>query len=167
MGKVIVASYPLWNRVRTANYNQFTLIIDDEYKRLDKESFVYDHKGELLYFLPYNPADVMAFQRTVIDDEDFDYDEARALHQDFIIHHDGGKYGTPWTSYFMRGCDCVGTPCFSHHSGNSVAERYTGEWCERVGYSMNDFEPLTVKMVRQWLGWFLYHLENSRPQIGK
>lgn len=108
MGKVIVASYSQWNKVRTANYSQFSLTIDDEYKRLDKERFVYNHKGELLYFFPYNPTEIMTFQRTVIDDEDFDYDEARASHRDFIIHHDGGKYGSPWTSYFMRGCDCCG-----------------------------------------------------------
>lgn len=162
-----MASYPLWNRVRTANYSEFNLIVDDEYKRLDNKAFVHDHKGELLYFFPYNPGEVMTFQRTVIDDEDFDYDDARELHRDFIIHHDGGKYGSPWTSYFMRGTDCCGTPSFSRHSGDSVANRYTGEWCERVGYSMNDFEPLTVKMVRQWLGWFLYQLENSHLQIGK
>lgn len=161
MGKIIVASYPQWRKVRTANYSRFNLTIDDEYKRLDSEDFVYDHKGELLYFFPYNPADVMAFQRTVIDDEDFDYDDARAIHRDFIIHNDGGKYGSPWTSYFMRGTDCSGVPCFSHHTGDSVAERYGGF------YSMNDFEPLTVKMVRQWFGWFLYQLENSQLQIGK
>lgn len=159
MGKIIVASYPLWNKVKTANYSQFNLIVDDEYKRLDPESFVHDHKGELLYFFPYNPAEVMAFQRTVIDEEDFDYDDARALHRDFIIHHAGGKYGSPWTSYFMRGADCQGTPTFTHHTGDIIS---------RDGYySMFDFEPLTVKMVRQWLGWFLFQLENSRLQIGK
>lgn len=158
--KIIVASYPQWNRLRTADYAHFNLTINDEYKRFDSKSFVYDHKGELLYFFPYNPADVATFQRTIIDDEDFDYDQARALHRDFIIHNHGGKYGLPWISYFMRGCDCQGTPCFSHHSGDSVAERY-------IGYSMNDFEPLTVKMVRQWLGWFLYQLENSHLKIGK
>ncbi len=170
MGKIIVASYTQWRKVKTADYGRFHLTVDDEYKRLDSDAFVHDHKGELLYFFPYNPAEVMAFQQTVIDldeDEDFDYDEARAIHRDFIIHHDGGKYGTPYTSYFMRGTDCSGVPCFAHHSGDSVAERYTGEWCERVGYSMFDFEPLTVKMVRQWIGWFLYGLENSYLQIGK
>lgn len=161
MNKIIVASYPLWGKVRTADYGKFNLTVDDEYKQFAGEDFVYNHKGELLYFFPYNPADVMVFQQTVIDDEDFDYDEARALHRDFIIHHDGGKYGSPWTSYFMRGTDCCGVPCFSHHSGDSIAERYGGY------YSMFDFEPLTVKMVRQWLGWFLYNLENSYLQIGK
>src|ERR1700753_2109243 len=108
MGKIIVASYPLWRRVRTADYSEFNLTIDDEYKRLDSKAFVYDHKGELLYFFPYNPAQVMAFQRTILDEEDFDYDEARDIHRDFIIHHDGGRYGSPWTSYFMRGTDCCG-----------------------------------------------------------
>lgn len=161
MNKIIVASYMQWRGIQTANYGQFSLIIDDEYKHLDSESFVHDHKGELLFFFPYNPANVMAFQRTVIDQEDFDYHEARVIHRDFIIHHDGGRYGSPWTSYFMRGTDCSGVPSFSHHTADSIAERYGGY------YSMNDFEPLTVKKVRQWLGWFLYRLENSRLQIGK
>lgn len=39
-----------WNKIRCADYNEFNLVIDDEYKNLPKDEFVYNHKGELLYF---------------------------------------------------------------------------------------------------------------------
>lgn len=159
MGKIIVASYMQWRKVRTADYSEFNLIIDDEYKRFDNDAFVHDHKGELIYFFPYNPADVPILVRTILDDEPFDYDEARRLYKDFAF--ESGPDSDGWPFAFMRGTDCEGVPCFSHHTGDSVAERYGGY------YSMNDFEPLTVRMVRQWLGWFLYQLQNAHLKIGK
>lgn len=160
--KITVASYVQWRKVKTADYNKFNLTVNDEYKMFPKEEYVYDHKGGLIFFFTYNPADIMIFQRTLIDEVDFDFDEARSVYRDFIIHNDGGKYGSPWTSYFMRGTDCDGVPTFSHWDENRV----TQEDCWNY-FGSDQFEPLTVDTVLKWFGWFLYQLENSYLKIGR
>lgn len=151
-----------WRKVKTADYKKFNLIVDDEYKKLPKDEYVYTHDGKLIYFFTYNPADVMAFQHIMIDETDFDYAEARVTYKDFIIHSDGGKYGSPWTSYFMRGTDCSGVPAFSHWDEDRVTEEDTWNY-----FGHDQFEPLTVATVVKWFGWFLYQLDNSTLQIGK
>lgn len=49
-GKIAVASYMSWNKVRTADYNKFELLIDTEYQEFDKKEFVYDHEGKQLFY---------------------------------------------------------------------------------------------------------------------
>lgn len=161
-GKITVASYMQWRKVRTADYDKFNLIVNDEYKMFPKDEYVYTHEGKLIYFFTYNPADMMVFQRTVIDEVDFDYNEARSVYRDFIIQNDGGKYGSPSTSYFMRGTDCCGVPTFSHWDEDRVTQKDCWDY-----YGADQFEPLTVGLVLKWFGWFLYKLENSYLQIGK
>jgi hypothetical protein len=58
-GKITVASYMQWRKVKTSDYNNFSLIIDDEYKSFPKDEYVYDHKGENLFWYNFkNPQDV-------------------------------------------------------------------------------------------------------------
>jgi len=161
-GKIVIASYMGWRKIATADYNKFNLVVDDEYKQLPADELVYTHDGQPLYFFGYHPANVKVFNRTVIDGVDFDYDNARKLYKDFIIHSDGGKYGEPHTSYFMRGTDCSGVPSFSHWT----EKRVTDDDCWNY-FGSDAFEPLTVEIVTKWFGWFLYNLNNSYLQMGK
>lgn len=163
-GKIVVASYPQWYRISTTDYSnpKFNLIVNDEYKLLPSDGLVYTHEGQSLYFFDYNPAEVKTFHRTVIDDTDFDYDGARKKYKDFIIHSDGGKYGSPHTSFFMRGTDCSGVPTFTHWT----EDRVTMDDCWNY-YGGDTFVPLTVEIVTKWFGWFLFQLNNSYLQIGK
>ncbi len=48
--------------------------------------------------------------------------------------------------------DCNGTPIFSHLTADYIATHYK---------DVTQFEPLTVKQVVFWFGWFIYGLENS------
>lgn len=36
-GKIIVASYMQWNKVRCGNYSKFNLIINPEYESMDRD----------------------------------------------------------------------------------------------------------------------------------
>lgn len=153
-GKITVASYMSWYKVKCANYNKFSLKVLDEYSALDKSEFVYDHEGELLYHFNYNPWDVFVYHGSCIDPL-FDWDYLRETYKSFSI--DGGAGGH--ISRHWRGTDCYGTPTFSHLTADKIVD---------AGYKdLNEFEPLTVGYVIDWLGWFLYQLENSYLKIGK
>ncbi len=143
MNKVVVASYTQWRSVKTADYNQFNLVIDDEYKALPKDEFVHNHKGELLYFFPFNPANVPVFSTSVMSLE-----EMRENNRYYGIRFGDGQSIT----YRMDGADCGGVPTFTHWTADYVAEFW-----KRV----DEVEPLTVGTVRMWFGWFLYQLNNS------
>lgn len=149
-GKIVVASYMQWRKIATADYNKFKLIVDDEYKRLPSDEFVYDHKGELLFWFTYKPVDIPVLDAS----PNFNYEAARKKygHQFIIAHNDG------YIAYLVSGLDCDGVPTFSHYQQDRVARDYE---------DMSKFDPLTVKTVTQWLGWFLYNLKNSYLQIGK
>ena len=152
-GKVAVASYMQWNKVRCANYSQFKLDVVPDYKLMDKDEFVYDHKGELLYHFNYNPWDVFVYNGSCIEDG-FDWDYMRETYKDFSIDS-GGE----WISRYWRGTDCNGTPTFSHLTTDGIAN---AEY-----RNVTQFEPLTVGYVIDWLGWFLYQLENSKLKVVK
>ncbi len=142
-GKITVASYMQWRKVMTADYNKFNLIISDEHKVMSKSEYVYNHKGEQLYFRNYNPADVPIFSAP------FDLNDVREKHP---------QYGVRWEinnhiNYTMIGTDCDGVPCFSHFTANYIADHYFKK--------INDFVPLTVEIVSYWYGWFLWQLNNS------
>jgi hypothetical protein len=146
-GKITVASYMQWRKVKTADYSKFNLIVDDEYKLMPKDEYVYDHKGELLFFYTYNPAEIPIFTPPLPDIETiFDTTDAR-----------GFNYGQ-CTNYSGKGIDCDGVPTFSH---------FTADYLGTHKYDLNAFEPLTVDMVTKWFGWFIYQLNNSYLQIGK
>lgn len=143
-GKVTVASYMQWRKVMTANYNKFNLITSDDYKKMAKDDFVHNHKGELLFFYDYNPADVPIFQYSKL----FDLD---------AIRKNNKQYGILWNyesdvNYIMKGADCNGVPTFSH---------YTIHYLANYVQDITDFEPLTVERVVKWYGWFLWQLENA------
>jgi hypothetical protein len=155
MGKIVVASYMGWRKLIIADWNEFNLIVADDYKQMPSDEFVYSHQGELLYFMDYDPWEVPIFDhipgQLMID----------AIHQ-YYKH-----YGIRWNAagcpnhvnYKMEGTDCEGVPCFAHYPADRLASD--------EGYNLNDYNPLTVGTVTKWLGWYLYQLENSRLQIGK
>jgi hypothetical protein len=144
----------------TADYNRFNLIVNDEYKLLPENEFVFNHKGELLYFLDYNPGDVPVYDSVaerIINE--YWLDELHASKKPFGIKwSDAGK-----VHYKMDGADCQGTPTFSHFTQEYVSEYFCnsiGGYPERIV----DFNPLTVKTVKMWFGWFLWQLNNSYLQ---
>ena len=160
-GKVVVASYMQWRKVMTADYSKFNLTIDDEYKTMPSDEFVYNHKGELLFFFTYNPYDIPVY----------DSDAERILDDDWLdkIHASKQPYGIRWNineqghvNYNCKGMDCDGVPSFSHWYEDRITQKDTWEY-----YGPDQFEPLTVKTVTKWFGWFLYQLNNSYLKIGK
>jgi len=149
-GKVVVSSYMSWHKVKCANYSDFHLNVISDYKQMNPLDYVYDHNGELLYHFNYNPWDVFVYHGTCLD-SGFDWDYLRHDHGSFSIY-DGDRYSFHW-----KGADVQGTPTFSHLTADKIAN---------AGYTnMNEFEPLTVGYVISWLGWFLYHLENSKLKV--
>ena len=149
-GKIVVASYSQWRGVMTADYNKFNLIIDNEYQLLPKDEFVYNHKGELLFWFNINPADIPVFTYNRLMDSE-------------KIRREYQWYGTLWeqgqhVNYMGPGLDCSGVPCFSHYNQERAADPY---------FNPNEFDPLIVKTVIHWHGWFLLQLNNSYLQIGK
>lgn len=147
LDKIVVSSYSLWNRVMTADYHKFNLIIDEEYKTFPPDEFVYNNKGELLYWFTINPADIPVYTYSPL----LDFDAIRVKHR---------WHGTLWTegqhvNYLGPGLDCAGTPTFSHFTQERVSDPY---------YNLNEIEPLTVATVRHWFGWFLLNLNNSYLQ---
>ena len=147
-GKIVVASYIQWRKVKTADYSKFKLVVDTEYKSMIESEYVYNHTGEQLFFFTYNPDEIPIYNQTGILDIDLQ------------------PIPTPWAIkwidsnkmfYSCKGVDCDGVPAFAHYTANHCCD-YD---------DINQFEPLTVGMVTKWFGWFLYQLENSELQIGK
>lgn len=151
-GLITVASYMQWRKVKTADYNNFSLIVDDEYKTLPSDEFVYNHKGEILYFFNYNPADVPVFDTAI-----FSLAEIREKTPYYGLRWQSGN-----VSYIMPGMDCDGVPTFSHWPEDRVTSDDVWNY-----YGPDQFKPLTVKTVVQWFGWFLWQLNNSSLKIGK
>lgn len=146
---IAVASYLCWNKLRCANYvGEFSLQLVSDYENFDRSEFVYNSVGELLFHFNYNPWDVFVYKGSCLDD-DFSWENMREQHKSFSILSDDGKI-----SHHFLGADCMGTPTFSHLTADGIVDS---------GYeNMNCFEPLTVGYVMDWLGWFLYQLENSK-----
>lgn len=151
-GKIVVASYSQWRRLMSTDYTEFKLIIDDEYKGLNSDEPVYDHKGERLFFWTYNPADIMVIDSAVML---IDFNEA-----DCNVNLPPVPYGVRWSvnghvNYNMPGADCEGVPAFAH---------YTAEYAVRYN-DVSVFEPLTVGAVTKWFGWLLWQLNNANLQF--
>lgn len=136
-GKIIVASYMSWNKIRCADYNDFDLIVMDEYRNMPRKEYVYNHKGDLLFFFRYNPNDIPIYDWS----SKMSYEEIREL---------SPVYGTRWkensVSFIGKGIDCAGTPTFSH---------FTADYLASNDYDLDEFDPLTVETVLNWYGWFL------------
>jgi hypothetical protein len=154
-GKITVASYMQWNKVRTANYSYFNLNVISDYTEFNKSEFVYNHLGESLYHYNYNPWHVFTYNGTCLD-KGFDWDFMYKEYRSFSIDN-GGEY----IARFWRGADCAGTPIFTHLTADSIADNFT------TITNVNEFEPITVGYVLDWLGWFLYNLEKSNLKVIK
>lgn len=148
-GKVTVASYMQWRKVKTADYNNFALIINEEYKTMPPDEYVYDHNGEILFWKDVDINSIPVLPPYKLQGEDFRYP------RQWISINPSSCDNKIYISYSVRGLDCDGIPVFSHRPQSYVATHFD---------DLTDFEPLTVSMVTKWFGWFLYQLENSRLQ---
>lgn len=135
-GLITVASYTQWRNIKTADYNLFNLIIDDSYKSLPDDALVFNHKGELLYWIPYNPEEIELISGYELIAGETYYPKL---------------WKTEYNHYSATGLDCDGVPTFSHQTGSAIYAQQN--WRE--------FKHLTVKTVKFWFGWFLFQLENS------
>lgn len=152
-GKIVVASYLQWHALRTANYNgPFRLVVVDNYSAMLPDEQVCNHEGEPLLFPAYDPNELPVFSDNSVYSLTKHYEENIA----FSYYSDGGRYGSPHTTYHGRGIDCQGTPTFTHFTIDQIATHYK---------NMNEFERLTVGMVTNWLGWFLLRLENADLKV--
>jgi len=158
-GKIVVASYAQWNRVRTADYAAFALTVDNEYAGLPADEQVYNHEGKPLFWRNFDPDSIPTLRHTrLVSHEEFQAFTAANLGH-YVIHWGPSEWHpTGSISYACRDLDCQGTPTFSHLTIDHVAE-HARDWA--------DYEPLTVGIVVKWFGWFLYQLENSHLQLGK
>ncbi len=153
-GKITVASYMQWRSIKTADYNNFKLVIDESYKMLNDNDFVYNHNGKQLFFYDYSPNDIIVnpdIPKTdgFIPSEQFNNEYLNFRKNNPYILLDRGSYSTYW----CEGLDCQGVPTFSH---------YTADYIATHSSQIHLFEPLTVKMVKMWFGWFLWQLDNCR-----
>lgn len=147
LDKIVVSSYTQWCNIMTADYNKFNLVLSNEHKSFPFDEFVYNHKGELLFWFTINPADIPVFTYNRL----LNFDEIRAKYRWFGTLWEHGQH----VNYLGPGLDCSGVPCFSHFNQERVTDPY---------YNLNDIEPLTVKTVIHWYGWFLLQLNNSYLQ---
>lgn len=148
-GKIAVASYAKWNSVRTADYNAFSLTIDREYAELPDDELVYNHKGENLFWLDFDPEQIPVYESSALAGI-----AIKTLHAVKPRAH----YGIQWNpdgpiNYCVGGLDCQGTPTFSHHTIENVAEHLK---------AFREYEPLTVGVVKKWYGWWLTQLQNAQ-----
>lgn len=141
-GKITVASYLQWRKVKVADYGDFVLALDEEYKSLPGNEMVYNHKGENLFWRNYNPDEIPTLNEYALNDgEQPPYPPMWKTHYNF---------------YSAKGLDCDGVPAFSHETANSIYNSKA---------NMEDYEPLTVDTVRWWLGWFLWQLKNNKFEV--
>lgn len=153
-GKIVVASYPQWNRIRTADYSAFALTVDNEYAGLPADEHVYNHEGKPLFWKDCDPAAI-----PVYTPEELRVFEIEIADLFARTPHHGIRWDlTGSVSYCVRGLDCQGTPTFAHLTIDYVAEHYK---------DFASYEPLTVGTVVKWFGWWLLQLENSSLKIGK
>lgn len=142
--KVVVASYAQWRKVKVADYNYFTLIVNEDYKLFPKDELVYNHYGENLFWRHYNPEEIPILNRyALFDGEQPPYPK---------------MWKTDYGAYSAKGLDCDGVPTFSHGTANEIVKDHTRK--------INEYEPLTVEIVNWWFGWFLYQLENAKLSKG-
>lgn len=148
-GKMIVASYMQWRKVWTANYGKCELTIVNEYKGVNPDDFVYNHKGDQLFWFNHKDPDALPKNYANIERTC----ELLGIEEE-VFAGEEWKLTEPLTQGFhwsVRGFDCDGIPNFSHCDAN---------YCTQFD-DMEQFEPLTVGMVVLWFGWILCRLENT------
>ncbi len=134
-GKIAVASYMQWRKIKVADRRGLTLILDQAYKDFPETALVFNHKGVNLFWRNYDPDTIPMLLPSI-------YEERR-------------EYPKMWQTEYMicaPGVDVEGVPTFSHHTPHHI-------WSSKS--DMKDFIPLTVGIVRWWVGWFIYQLENT------
>lgn len=114
-GKIMVTSYMQWRKVKTADYNEFKLIIKD-YK-LPLYERVHNHKGDLLFWSDFDPSKIPVFNYNIL----LDLEEIRQNHD---------AYGILWElegliNYFSKYMDCSGIPLFSHYTERIIGHIWT------------------------------------------
>lgn len=157
-GKIAVASYAQWRSIKTSDYNNFNLIIDERYKMLNDEDFVYNHLGQQLFFYDFKPDEIIVNPEIPELDAFIPSQKSTEEYLNFrdknpYILLDKGYYQTYW----CRGLDCDGVPIFSHWDADYIVSDHTRDYTA--------FVPLTVGMVKMWFGWFLWQLDNSRLKV--
>lgn len=145
-GKIAVASYMQWRKIKSADNSNFLLDINSEHLNFDDDEFVYNHNGEQLFW--YNHHSPTALPLNYANFELLVEKLGEGINGEYW------KLSEPLGKGFhpsVRGFDCDGVPVFSHYTADYIATHYK---------NIDDFIPLTVGIVKLWYGWFLYKLEN-------
>lgn len=117
-----------WRRFYKMPFSDFE--INNEYRSLPLDEYVYNRKGELLFFYSYHPSEI---EHRVEGLEP-------SMNWVSVYSEDSRHYG-------CRGLDCEGIPVFSNYTYERTAD-CSFEWiCQ--------YEPLTVKTVVMWLDWLM------------
>lgn len=152
-GKISVYNYLLWRKVKTLSNHSvfFDMAINDEYKNFNDSEFVYNHKGEQLFWYDHKNPELLSRPyisiEQISDILKIDIEDLKG--EEYKISHPIGS-GFHWD---VKGFDCDGVPVFSHNNADYIATHYE---------NMDDFIPLTVGMVKLWFGWFLWQLDNVK-----
>jgi hypothetical protein len=160
-GKITVASYMSWYKVRCADQFGCKLIIDGEYKLFNPDELVYDHNGDQLFWRDFDPEQIPVLPPYILQGDDFEYPYPwKSVSQSCF------EENKTHTTYSAKGLDCCGTPTFSHGTAKNITNgnmyNYTLEEIGEVLNPMAEYELLTVGTVVKWFGWFLYQLENTK-----
>ena len=151
-GKICVAPYMQWRKVKTADYSECNLTIECDYKKYALTDYVYNHKGEQLFW--FNNADPDTLTKETVKKRRIDILELiELLGEEF--EGESWRFAEVNTNGFhhsIHGFDCDGVPVFNHHTADYVATHWT---------DVTQFEPLTVGTVVKWFGFFLYQLKKS------
>lgn len=133
--KIVVASYAQWKNIKSYDYGcmPFELILNTDFRYMDANSYVYNHKGENLFWHDINIESII----TVETNDDYQK-----------------KYWKTCTGYYsVSGLDCDGVPVFTNGTTLNISNL-------RDLNEIDKYEPLDVKTVVKWLWWFIYELKN-------
>lgn len=153
-GKIIVASYLQWNKVKSADQIYgLDLTLLSGLEKFNTNERVYNHKGEFLFWYNHKNPESLAKWKPSVELMDFMHEQFEGEFwklQNFEI--------PDRLDSFVKGFDCNGTPVFSHYT-----QDYISIHCKEV----KDFEILTVGAVLKWYGWFIYNLKNTNIKYTK
>lgn len=130
-GKIIVNGYGTWRKYYKMDFSN--LILDYGYNSLPPDEFVYNRKGEQLFFYGYKPEDIK--ERV--------YGLPSPPYWYAIYDQNSNR-----KHFASRGLDSDGIPCFSHYTMDRCANGSSIDWMEQ-------YEPLTVRMVIMWFDWLM------------
>lgn len=60
-GKITVSSYMQWRKIKSADYSQFILALNYSYKAFKDTDYVYNHKGEQLFWFNHKSPEELRF----------------------------------------------------------------------------------------------------------